>query len=62
MIATKIQLYDKLINDIEWGFYLRGALAASETTEKRPEFISEKVFDDLANLSKLTPSFKNLLK
>lgn len=26
MIATKIQIYDKIINDIEWNFYLRGAI------------------------------------
>jgi len=25
MIASKIQLYDKLINDLEWNFFLRGS-------------------------------------
>ena len=28
MIATKIQLYDKVINDLEWNFYLRGSNTA----------------------------------
>ena len=28
MIATKIQIYDKVINDDEWNFYLRGAIQA----------------------------------
>ena len=62
MIATKIQLYDKLINDAEWNFYLRGAISSGEATEKKPDFISEKAFEDINSLSKLTPAFKTLTK
>ena len=62
MIATKIQIYDKVINDDEWNFYLRGALSSPESTETRPSFLQEKHFDDIKSLSVLTPTFKTLLK
>jgi hypothetical protein len=29
MIASKIMLYDGLINELEWNFYLRGGLGGN---------------------------------
>jgi dynein heavy chain, axonemal len=29
MIASKIQLYDKNINDLEWNFFLRGSTGSA---------------------------------
>jgi dynein heavy chain len=62
MIATKIQIYDKVINDIEWNFYLRGAIQAPEATEPCPSFLTEKVYADVRSVSVITPSFKSVLK
>ncbi len=62
MITTKIQIYDRVINDAEWNFYLRGAIHSPESAEIRPSFLLEKHFDDIKSLSILTPAFKTLLK
>lgn len=62
MIATKIQIYDKVINDIEWNFYLRGAIHSPESAETCPPFLHEKTFADIKSLGVLTPAFKTLLK
>lgn len=62
MIATKIQIYDRVINDIEWNFYLRGAALSPESSETCPSFLNEKIFNDIKSLGILTPPFKTLLK
>ncbi len=62
MISTKIQIYDKIINDIEWNFYLRGAITSPEATEACPHFLTEKVYADVRSLAILTPVFKTLVK
>lgn len=62
MIASKIQLYDRSINDIEWNFYLRGGTGTAETPEKLPSFLNEKTYKDIWDLSNLTPPFKPVLK
>lgn len=61
-MATKIQIYDKVINDIEWNFYLRGAIQAPEITEPCPSFLIEKNYADVRSISVLTPTFKSVLK
>lgn len=40
MISSKILLYDQLINDLEWNFFLRGGLGTAEFPEKLPSFIT----------------------
>jgi hypothetical protein len=30
MIASKIQIYDGVINDIEWNYFLRGGTGTAE--------------------------------
>lgn len=62
MIASKIQLYDQVINAIEWNYFLRGGLGAAESQEKMPLFLTEKVWKDVLYLSNLTPGFKTLAK
>lgn len=62
MIASKIMLYDSLINDAEWNFYLRGGQGATEMPEQLPAFVTEKMYKDFADLSAVSPAFKNALK
>jgi dynein heavy chain, axonemal len=62
MIATKIQIYEGEINDLEWNFFLRGGSGAVELPEKMPSFLNEKNYKDLWDLSNLTPPFKTVLK
>lgn len=62
MIASKIMLYDGLINELEWNFYLRGGLGVTEMPEQLPSFITEKIYKDFADLSAVSPPFKNVLK
>ena len=62
MIASKIMLYDGLINELEWNFYLRGGLGVTEMPEQLPAFITEKLYKDFADLSAVSPPFKNALK
>ena len=60
LIATKIQIYDKKINSIEWGFFLRGSSGDPQLPETLPNWTNEKIYKDLLNLSELTASFKPL--
>lgn len=62
MIATKIQIYDKAINDLQWNFYLRGGTGSGEVPDKLPHFITEKIYKDIYDLANLTAPFKTLLK
>ena len=51
MIATKIQIYDKKINPIEWGFFLRGSSGEPQLPQNLPKWATEKTYKDLMNLS-----------
>lgn len=62
MIASKIQIYDGSINDLEWNFYLRGGTGTAEVPDKLPPFLTEKIYKDVHDLSNLTAAFKTLLK
>jgi hypothetical protein len=62
MIASKILLYDGLINELEWNFYLRGGLGTIDMPEHLPSFISEKIYKDFADLSNVSPPFKSVVK
>jgi hypothetical protein len=62
MIASKIQIYDGAINDLEWNFYLRGGSGSAEVPDKLPSFLTEKTYKDIYDLSNLTPPFKTVLK
>jgi hypothetical protein len=62
MIASKILLYDQLINDIEWNFFLRGGQGTAELPEKLPAFVTEKIYKDFADLAAVSVPFKNVLK
>jgi dynein heavy chain len=39
LIASKIMLYDKRINPIEWNFFLRGGSGDPQIPEKIPKFL-----------------------
>jgi dynein heavy chain len=62
MISSKILIYDGLINDVEWNFYLRGGLGTIEMPANLPPFITEKLYKDFADLAALSPTFKNVVK
>jgi hypothetical protein len=62
MIASKIQIYDGAINDLEWNFYLRGGSGSAEVPDKLASFLTEKTYKDIYDLSNLTPPFKTVLK
>jgi dynein heavy chain len=62
MIASKIQIYNGAINDLEWNYYLRGGSRSGEVPEKLPSFLNERIYKDLSDLSNLTAPFKPLLK
>lgn len=62
MIACKILIYDQLINDLEWNFYLRGGSGSAEVPQKLPSFVTEKIYKDFSDLSNLSVTFKNVLK
>jgi len=62
MISSKILIYDGLINDLEWNFYLRGGLGTIEMPANLPAFITEKLYKDFADLAALSPNFKNVVK
>ena len=62
MIASKVQLYDDVINPLQWNYYLRGGLGSSEVPQKLPSYLSEKVYKDVLDLSVLTVPFKTIAK
>ena len=61
MIASKIELYDKKINPVEWGFFLRGGTGEQPLPETLPSFTTEKMYKDLMDLANLTQPFKSVI-
>lgn len=62
MISSKILIYDGLINDAEWNFYLRGGLGTIQMPASLPPFITEKLYKDFADLANISQTFKNVVK
>lgn len=61
LIASKIMIYDKKINPVEWNFFLRGGSGDPVIPETIPKFLNEKTYRDFVNLSETTATFKSIL-